>query len=221
MKNQEIQQFIKDTSFETIMSKGGLDSWSNYSGHDYTGWLCGLSYSRDSDVLAQSNFDSALEMLGGEIEGKVEVRDVNHWASGWFKQIMVNSKSIKHVKLLMDIKKQLDSYPVLDESDYSEREHEAYLEYSESEKSSLADSIEQVFNVKHTKQLEKLALEMNMECQQYYGSDSCINVNQYRGCDTRDIEKLQTVLKQLEFQFKSSSVYKKLVKAVNEYKVKE
>jgi len=125
INEQDIQDFIKQASFEVVMSSGGLDSYNNYSGHDWAGWLCGPSESRDADIMTQSNFQAALEILGGKKENVVEVRRCGHWACGWFNQIMVNSKNKNAVKKLLEIKLLLEEYPILDESDFYERESEA------------------------------------------------------------------------------------------------
>ena len=216
----DLSKFIASNLFETKMSANGLDGWSNYAGPDWSGWLCGLGYNRDSDVLDQSNFDTALERLGGEVEDQVEVRDVGHWACGWFKQIMVNVRATKQVEILASIYSDLESYPVLDEDDFSEREHEQRCEWAEQEKDSLASDIEEVFNVKSSKKLIEICFELNMECQSYYGDDSSINVSTYHGCDSSDIDRIKTCLKQLEYNYSKSTVFKKLVKAVNAYQPK-
>lgn len=119
--SKELSEFTQKALFETVMT-GGIDGWSNYIGHDWSGWLCGPSKSRDSDALARSNFRVALDMLGGEQDGKVEVRSCNHWACGYFDQIMVKLTAKKPVKVLYQIHKSLEGYPVLDEFDFSQEE---------------------------------------------------------------------------------------------------
>lgn len=212
-------EFVKSKLFETLMNSKGLDSWSNYSGPDFSGWLCGPAYTRDSEILCQSNFDAALEMLGGESK-HVQVRDVGHWGCGWFKQIMINSKSKAKVKILQSIYERLDNYPVLDESDYSERENDYQTDFANQAKDDLAEALSLYFGVSNTKALNNIAFELEIECQRYYGNDSCINVYAQRKPDARDIDQLKTCLEQMSYHYSKSRVYTKLVKAVNVYKVK-
>lgn len=210
--------FIKSKLFETLMSNKGFDSWSNYSGPDFSGWLCALAYTRDSGVLEQSNFDAALERLGGESK-HVQVRDVGHWACGWFKQIMVNSKAKSKVKILQSIYKDLEEYPILDELDYNERENEYQSNFANDYKHSVAKALSIHFGVKNTRALVNIAYELNMECQRYYGEDSCIDIYDMRKPSKCDIERLQTSLDQMKYNYSKSRVYTKLVEAVKAYRV--
>lgn len=101
---------------------------SNYIGTDFSEWCQGLSQGRYSDSLTESNFQSALELLGGEREGIVEVHRFSCWAGGWFETIMVNPKNLKAIKKLHEIHLSLESYGVLDDDDYSERQYEKQME---------------------------------------------------------------------------------------------
>lgn len=100
---------------------------SNYSGEDLSEYYMGPSRSRDSDTLTESNFISALESLGGESE-TVRVARFGHWACGWAETIMVHESDKAKVKQLDDIACFLESYAVLDDDDYNEREHQAQQE---------------------------------------------------------------------------------------------
>jgi hypothetical protein len=73
--------------------------------------------------MAESNFESALEMLGGESKS-VRVDRFGHWACGWFELILVNPKNEAKLTKAYEIRKLLDEYPVLDDTDYYERENE-------------------------------------------------------------------------------------------------
>lgn len=97
---------------------------------DQQSWLvlpCGRN--RDSDALSESNFSAALESLGGESE-TVEVHRFGHWACGWFEIIIVDPNS-PAAEIAQDIDNSLADYPILDESDYSEREWERAGSYWE------------------------------------------------------------------------------------------
>ena len=88
---------------------------------DRQDWLVlPCSRNRDSDCLAESNFAAALKSLGGE-GADVEVHRFGHWACGWFEVIIVRpcSEAEKEATRIEDA---LEDYPILDESDHSERE---------------------------------------------------------------------------------------------------
>jgi len=86
---------------------------------------------RDSDLLEQSNADAirkALEQFGDD----VRLETFSHWAVGWIDAVAVrvsgpDSKETEAYRTLCEIIDRLAEYPVLDETDYSEREHEATL----------------------------------------------------------------------------------------------
>ena len=94
---------------------------------DQQHWLvlpCGRN--RDSDHLTESNFQTALDMLGGESD-TVEVHAFNHWACGWFEIILIDPDSPAEA-VARDIESSLSDYPVLDDEDYSKREYDGYNE---------------------------------------------------------------------------------------------
>lgn len=110
-----------------------LTKWSrpsNYCGVQWDGYYVGLSRSRDSDLLAQSNFDALLERLGGEsIDDESEtpavvVARASHWACGWVETILIHETAADAVEVLRTAMQDLEDYPVLDEGDFSEREFE-------------------------------------------------------------------------------------------------
>ena len=91
---------------------------------------------RDSDSLQESNFQTALDLLGGESDN-VEVCSFNHWACGWFEIIIINPYNPckntaflpEHLKTAYNIESDLEDYPVLDEQDYSERQWQQGTDY--------------------------------------------------------------------------------------------
>lgn len=94
---------------------------------DQQDWLVlGLSRTRDSGELDQSNFDAALKALGGESD-TVEVHRFGHWGPGWFEIIIIKPGS-SQVAIAESIEASLSDYPVLDEQDFSSREWESYIE---------------------------------------------------------------------------------------------
>jgi len=90
-------------------------------------WLvCPVSRTRDSGPLDESNFRSTLKALGGE-SNDVEVHRFGHWGPGWLEVILVRPGSDAQ-KEAEEIEAALSDYPIVDESDHSELEFEAYLE---------------------------------------------------------------------------------------------
>ena len=110
------------------MTTGGIDGHSNFSGDDseYQDWYgCG-GRSRDSGCLEESNFACtirALEAVDPEGEDH-RVESYGHWAVGWIEEIYVRPGS-PCFDAATEIEAALSDYPVLDESDFSERETEA------------------------------------------------------------------------------------------------
>jgi hypothetical protein len=86
-----------------------------------------VSRTRDSGCRAESNFHTALEIFGGESED-CEVHRFGHWGPGWFEIIIINPANADLLSKAEDIERALENYPVLDDEDLSEREHEAMLE---------------------------------------------------------------------------------------------
>lgn len=96
-------------------------SWVNH-------YSSGVGRSRDSDCLEESNFHAMLAALGGESDLVTVVRE-SHWAVGWVEWIAIeadgSSESDEALQIADAQKARLADYPVLDESDWSEREEEA------------------------------------------------------------------------------------------------
>jgi len=83
-----------------------------------------LGRHRDSDCLAESNFECALKALGGESETVTIVRE-SHWAVGWVEWIAIHESDSTALETADAIAAALAEYPALDESDWNEREMEA------------------------------------------------------------------------------------------------
>lgn len=100
------------------ITAGGIDSDANFLGDDseYRDWYVVGGRSRDSDALGVSNFKITLERLGGESK-TVRIERYGHWAVGWVEQIYVKPNS-KAYKIALDIKKELENYPILNDYDY-------------------------------------------------------------------------------------------------------
>lgn len=114
----------------------------HYVGYDWRNWYPVISQVPTSgDLLAESNFATALERLEAVAsEGSNEIAEVDcdmesepvacvqtaherHWAVSWVETVMVHKNAPQAVIGEADaIVKALDSYPVLDEDDWSCRE---------------------------------------------------------------------------------------------------
>jgi hypothetical protein len=79
---------------------------------------------RDSEALDLSNWHAAMDRMEAiDPDGEAwEVHRFNHWAVGWFEILLVKPRSILEREAFR-IEEELEAYPVLDEDDYSEREH--------------------------------------------------------------------------------------------------
>lgn len=93
---------------------------------------------RDGDCMERSNFYSAEKLMAKADASDYERHSFGHWACGWF-DILIVKPNTRAAEIAEDIERRLDNYPILDESDCSEREHEEAAEvwrgcYSESER---------------------------------------------------------------------------------------
>jgi hypothetical protein len=165
------KEFLKEAQWDTTDPSVGTKN--NYSGDNHSGWLTGPSHSRDSDNLSRSNFDTALEMLGGEQDDVIEVEHCGHWACGWFERILVKADSPK-AKILFKIHQSLQDYPLLDESDYSERELESQNDTFRSEQNEFCKTICFVLGLdfdtyKDSQDLVSVASALYSDACGYYG----------------------------------------------------
>ena len=100
-----------------------------YMGKNYEGNYVLLSHNRDSGILEKSNYECAIRMLEEETENLDLEEDgfftvcFNHWAVGWIETIMIPFDS-PLVPEAENILCAIESYPVLDEHDYCEKEVE-------------------------------------------------------------------------------------------------
>lgn len=101
---------------------------SNYAGEVWPDFYVFLARHRDSDCLANSNFEKGLEAIGGERTDEetdsplVTVVRESHWAVGWVEWIAIQADESDTLRKADEIAAALESYPVLDDSDFSERE---------------------------------------------------------------------------------------------------
>lgn len=97
---------------------------SHYAGETWPDYYsAGVGQSRDSDALERSNFATMLQLLGGESETVIVVRE-SHWAVGWIEWIAIHDSDTAALAIADEAKGRLEDYPVLNEDDFSEREME-------------------------------------------------------------------------------------------------
>jgi hypothetical protein len=105
-----------------------LERWTMPEHYFGAAWLeyyrAGFGRHRDSDCLAESNFRVALKALGGESETVLVIRE-SHWAVGWIEWIAIHESDSKSLQIADRLIEDLESYPVLNEEDWSELEQEA------------------------------------------------------------------------------------------------
>lgn len=188
----------------------------NYAGETFYDYYVGPGQCRDSDVLAQSNFACALEQLGGESK-TVLVSHCGHWAVGWVEQILVHKKDKKACKKLDEIMGALAEYPVLDESDHLEREHEYCLDYAEDAADDLVEALREHYAIPKKvsrRALRAIAVELNMERRYYAGADSCVNIYTRRKPEERDHRDLLRDLEAVRMDCRELKYFDEVMAAV-------
>lgn len=103
----------------------------DYAGAEWPEYYVSAARTRDSDCLTESNFFSTLRRLGGE-SATVRVVRESHWACGWVEWIAIHESDAAALAVAESCAASIADYPILDESDYSEREDTACAEVWES-----------------------------------------------------------------------------------------
>lgn len=92
---------------------------------DNPDWLIVVSQTRDSDELTRSNYDTVYsEASRSLLESNWAVEESNHWAFGWVEFIIVRPNE-KGKEFADRIKESLEDYAVLDETLYSQYQHDS------------------------------------------------------------------------------------------------
>jgi len=97
-------------------------------------WLVVATLHRDADCLSRSNYRCFVELLGGkksagskgsqEISDTVAIEEANHWAVGWIQYLIIAPTAADKIAIAEKYLAELEDYPVLDESDFSDLETE-------------------------------------------------------------------------------------------------
>lgn len=101
------------------------DSYAGATWYDYFGCF---GRSRDSDALEESNFEVALRELGGETETVMIIRE-GHWAVGWVEWIAIHESDTRALEKANELRRRVESYPVLDEEHFSDLETARVVDY--------------------------------------------------------------------------------------------
>ncbi len=131
---------------EDINMSHTVKAWSlprDYAGATWEGWYsAGFGQSRDSDVLERSNFhvastellklaeDAPRHEISAELLEQlddclsVQVVRENHWAVGWVEWIAVHGSNAAALECARELCASANNYPPLDESHWSQMEHE-------------------------------------------------------------------------------------------------
>jgi hypothetical protein len=88
-------------------------------------WLIApCSHGRDSDCADESNWSSQeAELHQAGAPEDYEILRFGHWACGWYEIVIVRPGSPAAAKA-EELAARLENYPLLDEDDFSQREHE-------------------------------------------------------------------------------------------------
>ncbi|RKZ05307.1 hypothetical protein DRQ25_16405, partial [Candidatus Fermentibacteria bacterium] len=119
-------------------------NWQKFESFGWSHWRMGIedpenwgifyTHNRDSGILDLSNasvFDKEMEPFVED--GTAHSESHNHWGCGWIDGYSVrvvdeDGNVTDAVKKVCELKMALEEYPVLDDSDYSNREYEAAVE---------------------------------------------------------------------------------------------
>jgi hypothetical protein len=136
---------------KAFRNPSGFDSINNYMGEtNFDGLHVVMGRNRDSDLLTESNWEAAKERIAD-----YEVIRFGHWACGWIEYLCVNQYNENAMLEGEKIVEEIDSYPILDEEDFSRREDEEATRvwndcYSLSERVKLCQEYgESVFAARH------------------------------------------------------------------------
>lgn len=109
--------------------------WQGQQLNDAGNFAIVYTHHRDSGLVDQSNAAVIGKALAPFTEGEdpdATAERHNHWAVGWIDgysiRVFRDGKVTDAFRTYFELLQQIDRYPILDESDYSEREFEATLQ---------------------------------------------------------------------------------------------
>lgn len=134
MTEAQIRAWVR-TALELPSDFGSSDERFQHGTPDRRWSLGPVIRHRDSGLLEQSNAAVLIRRLESDpsLEGTWEVFGANHWAVGWvdhiaFLAVGEDGRPTRTARVIKAHFDALTDYPVADEEDYGQREHEATLE---------------------------------------------------------------------------------------------
>ena len=114
------------TWYEQLHNPNTIDNISNYTGdlhEDKKDWfIAPVAVTRDSGIFDISNWESFLNSLRElNTEEDWYIKRTGHWGFGWFETILIKPDTPAH-KLALETEEALSHYPLINESDYCERQ---------------------------------------------------------------------------------------------------
>ena len=114
----------------------GVDSDSNFIGdsdhlrdHYY---LAPVSTSRDANILTRSNWEVVTDdILKYKRHVDTEICRFDHWACGWYEQLLIHKSDTKALKVAEEWCCALENYPVASDEHYSKLQWDEAAEYWE------------------------------------------------------------------------------------------
>lgn len=104
----------------------------HYFGQEWSELYAFMGRNRDSGILDTSNWECAISALarGKETCESNTVRIVHegHWAVGWVEWIAIHESDDAALRIADKLAGRLANYPILDESDFTQREEDACAE---------------------------------------------------------------------------------------------
>lgn len=98
-------------------------AWHDGTGEARADWrVLSVTLTRDSQPIDESNFEAAQRLLD-DAGATYEIHRFRHWAIGWYEKIFIAPDDVS-LAAAGEIECALESYPVLDEYDWSAREYE-------------------------------------------------------------------------------------------------
>lgn len=116
-----------------IYTPENLKRWTlpdSYCGEHWDEYFVFLGQHRESDSLSRSNYQRGLELIGGESETVLTIRE-RHWAVGWVEWIAIHESDEEALKKADAIAGRLEAYPVVDEDHWTALEWEEAQSYWE------------------------------------------------------------------------------------------
>lgn len=116
-----------------------LKRWTlpqSYFGAHWDGYYSAIGHHRDSDTVTESNWQVTCAAIPetGEYDpddptsGVIIVRE-NHWAVGWVEWLAIHETCEAALRQADKFAQEIDDYPILDESHFSDLEYAQAAEY--------------------------------------------------------------------------------------------